>query len=231
VPRQAHPILLSARPTFRDAPSHFRIRLLDVGPSQPGDVLAPVSGVPEGAREVRCRLNPLDDLGDAAGAVEVVSDEGALPANHRFLIAIEDRAMATFATGERLEPAPAPAKNLEFVVYDVIAPSLYVDRRSSFEVPRHDAEVILLLPGPDRSARTLVVSLASDDRSSARFLVQARDRRVSIGGANPCGPSGPPMGGPGRAELLIREWTPAGLTGPVRVNVEVPKPKERPDWP
>ena len=117
------------------------------------------------------------------------------------------------------------------MVYDVIAPSIYVDR--TFELPRQDAEVILLLRGPDPSARMLVVSLAAADQSSGRFLVRPRDRRVSVGGSYVCGVGGggPKIGGPGRAELLIREWTPAGLSAPARVNVEIPKPKQRPERP
>jgi len=85
-----------------------------------------------------------------------------------------------------LELAAGPTEALRFVVYDVIAPSICVN--GSFEVPRHDAEVILLLPGPDRSARRLVVSLATDDQSSGRFLVEARDRRMVIGGQHGCVP-------------------------------------------
>ena len=228
VPRKVRPILLNARATLTDGPTHLRIRLLDIGPSKAGDVLAPGDDVPKGAREVRARPNPFGELGDSAGAVEVVPDEGPLPANHRFLITIEDRPSAAFATGGRLELTPAPAKSLELVVYDVIAPSISVD--AGFQLPRHDAEVILLLPGPDPSPRTLVVSLATGDRSSGRFFVRTRDRRVSVGGSNECGLTGPAMEGPGPADLLVREWTPAGLSAPVHVKVEIPKPVRR-DWP
>ena len=231
VPRKVRPILLNARATLNDGPSHLRIRLLDAGPSQAGDVLAPVPDIPEGAREVPSHVKPFDELGDSAGAVEMVPDEGPLSANHRFLITIEDRPSAAFATGERLELTPARPELLQFLVYDVIAPSIYVAQGSTFEVPRHDAEVILLMLGPERWPRTLVLSLATDDRSSGRFLVHARAGRVSVGGSNVCGLSGPPMEGPGRAELLVREWTPAGLTAPVHVNVEIPKPVRDRDLP
>lgn len=221
VPRNVHPVVL-------DAAVADQMQLFDAGPMKRTDGLTFETWeywqpVPADARKVRFRVRPIPELGSSPGAVELVPEDGPLPANHRFLYAIGWHIQAAFATGERIgitEPVPEPPRR--FVILETRGPSIHPLATASAK----DATLVLRLAGPTRPNRLLVISVGSEDRAGERFLALTWEGKVFIG-ASGCGHPTPRIDGPGRVELVLREWGAGRLSPPVRVGFQIPAPVAR----